>query len=348
MSSSPRPLPKLSLASESWGAFWWEARRPREECPLRSNHKDKACLHSWCVWITDIYQVLRLLENLQVSTDCQGDFKSPGAFRLLRVQMTGGFHSGHLWLYFVGLKRPALLSHYPLRWTAVSRLWWMTARLLFSLLWPPNMLVSLCLFPTHLTQNVSRMYRLPAGILYSWILRHSPSIFQRKVASWVCRVYGFIAVKRMRGSGGQKGLWGILLFAFNLELSAVAWETKPKKNIYHFFFFFCMHLQIFQSQDVLLGWEEALRLWRPSKVMFIICTPQLSIPRVLSITLLINQDMYMWETATEKVKLFFPVRRSEEASESRREEAAMQSEDLFLEHGSNRQLRLCTWAVCHK
>lgn len=152
--------------------------------------------------------------------------------------MTGGFHSGHLWLYFVGLKRPALLSHYPLRWTVVSRLWWMTAQLLFSLLWPPQMLVSLCLFPTHLTQNVSRMYRLPAGILSSWILRHSPSILQRKVASWVRRVYSFTAVKRMRGSGGQKGLWGILLFAFNLELSAVAWETKPKKNIYLFFFFF--------------------------------------------------------------------------------------------------------------
>lgn len=63
-------------------------------------------------------------------------------------------------------------------------------------------------------------------------LASPPFVLQRKVASWVLRVYSFIAIKGMRGSGGQKCLWGILLLAFNLELRAVAWETKPKKNFF--------------------------------------------------------------------------------------------------------------------
>lgn len=36
--------------------------------------------------------------------------------------------------------------------------------------------------------------------------------------------------KRIRGGGEGECLWGILVFTFNLELRAVAWETKPKKK----------------------------------------------------------------------------------------------------------------------
>lgn len=37
-------------------------------------------------------------------------------------------------------------------------------------------------------------------------------------------------IKRIRGGGEGECLWGILVFLFNLELRAVAWETKPKKK----------------------------------------------------------------------------------------------------------------------
>ena len=47
--------------------------------------------------------------------------------------------------------------------------------------------------------------------------------------------------------GGGVAL-GDSVFSFNLELRAVAWETKPQKKKSHF----CMHLQIFKWQDVLL------------------------------------------------------------------------------------------------
>lgn len=57
----------------------------------------------------------------------------------------------------------------------------------------------------------------------------------------------FYCSKRIRGGGEGECLWGILAFAFNLELRAVAWETKPKK------IHFCVHLQTAGRASVLKG-----------------------------------------------------------------------------------------------
>lgn len=61
---------------------------------------------------------------------------------------------------------------------------------------------------------------------YALHLLHSPKT-DRILGPQSLQLY---CSKRIRGGGEEECLWGILVFTFNLELRAVAWETKPKKK----------------------------------------------------------------------------------------------------------------------
>lgn len=151
--------------------------------------------------------------------------------------------------------------------------------------------------------------------------------------------------KRIRGGGERECLWGILVFAFNLELRAVAWETKPKKKKSHF----CMHLQIFKWQDVLLCWKEVLKSKGLRRQGLLSAQSTSAYHRYFLSLCLVKLNMQMLKTETKKVKLFSG-HVSCEASGSSRKHAAMQSENSFSECTSTGNLHFNWWyelGLCH-
>lgn len=199
------------------------------------------------------------MENLPVRIDCPGDFKIPGDSGLLGMQIAGAvFCRGTPGVcvvlnllgnsFFViqmpklgsmGLKRPAFpgplwtVIHCCLKAMAQDR---MASFSVVSGLLPrcPSTWSSSRWFLHSVVTECIACPRQALGPCQSSIVSEpSPAstfIFQRWTGTPSPQSLQLYRRKEDKGRGlgeGGQCLSGILVFAFNLELRAVAWETKP-------------------------------------------------------------------------------------------------------------------------